>query len=112
VKVTNGTNCSPVCTSLLTNSISLQAPGSAIENGLFQLTLFPNPTYNDFTLTVTAQGRDKIRLNIVDLQGRPIRQMEMGPDATMRFGSELSAGVYILSVMQGTQTLYRKLVKY
>jgi hypothetical protein len=112
VKVTGASNCLPTCNTLLTYSIPLQTSASAIENSLLQTTLFPNPSYHDFMLTVSTISREKVQLNIIDLQGRPIRQMEMEPDATLRFGSELTAGVYILSIAQGKQTIYRKLVKY
>ena len=111
VKVTNGTNCSPACLVAPANADQLLTE-MTFESDAFNAGIYPNPSRNDFTLTVTSKSRENVQIKIVDLHARILKTMELAYDAVIHFGSELSPGIYIIQMTQGKQIIHRKVVKY
>ena len=70
--------------------------------------LAPNPSSTDFGLFITPLSDEPITIRIIDIHGRIIRQFNSEPQENIRFGNELSDGMYFIEVTQGAK---RKIVK-
>jgi photosystem II stability/assembly factor-like uncharacterized protein len=112
VKATNGTNCTPLCTLAAVNNAEPSAAPAPVENGEFFVELYPNPSQNDFNLSVQSSGHDKIIVTVSDLQGRILKKLETVTDASFRFGAELHPGIFIVKIEQGKTFAFRKMIKY
>ncbi|MFV8268708.1 T9SS type A sorting domain-containing protein [Flavobacterium sp. GT2N3] len=73
-----------------------------------KVTVAPNPSSTDFGLFITPLSDEPITIRIVDIHGRIIRQFNSEPKENIRFGNELSDGMYFIEVIQGAK---RKIVK-
>ena len=79
-----------------------------IPEPYLDVTLAPNPSSNDYGLQIKSLSDESITIRIIDLHGRIIRQFNSVPQETIRFGSELAKGLYLIEVIQGDK---REMVK-
>lgn len=76
---------------------------------------YPNPTTNQLYVKYQLQAADKISISITDLQGRVIKELEHGIQATKGYHvqpynvSDIPAGMYILQVRTTEQVLTEKI---
>lgn len=75
------------------------------------MTIFPNPSTTDFNLQVIAAGAEKITVRISDMQGRQIRKFTVLPNETVKFGSELKAGIYQVEITTGDKVRTQRIMK-
>lgn len=76
------------------------------------LKAMPNPSAGAFTVLVESNSKEKIYLNVMDMNGRVIERMERMPSATtFRFGENYTPGMYIVEMIQGKNRKQVKLVK-
>lgn len=66
------------------------------ENNITPLTIFPNPTNDQFTLLLDETAELSGMIQLTDLQGRLIDQLEV-TERTIRFGTQLQPGIYLCS---------------
>ena len=94
------TNYSPI--------ISVEV-GGATGSGLF---LAPNPVAYDLTLRLGGQWKEEVAIQLIDATGRVVtdRQLEYAPVLTLDL-SRQQAGIYHLSVTDGSRREVRRLVK-
>jgi Metallo-peptidase family M12B Reprolysin-like/Secretion system C-terminal sorting domain len=84
----------------------------AAENfELADFTLYPNPSYGDFTVKFTSASSNDIRINVNDLRGRSI--FEKSYSNTGAFNQDISlekaqAGVYLVSIIDGDKRTVRR----
>lgn len=81
--------------------------------GISALNLFPNPNNGSFTVEMTLEERDDVRLSIMDARGKLIQSRRT--DNVTQFEEEfnldtLPAGVYLLRVETSKGTAARRLV--
>nr|WP_294938743.1 T9SS type A sorting domain-containing protein [uncultured Flavobacterium sp.] len=81
----------PNCASKLENSSS----------DALQVTLAPNPASGEFVLHLGSVSKENITINITDINGRAMKQLQADYSENIRLGSELSAGLYFIEVIQG-----------
>ena len=79
---------------------------------VFSTQIYPNPSGSIFNLKVTTKEKETIKVNLVDVQGRLIRQFNIAPNQMIGMGAELKAGLYMVEVKQGKNTRVTRLVKY
>ena len=83
-----------------------------IAPGTFSVAIGPNPTVDQFGLTVTAAGDEPINVKIYDMNGRLcIEEKNITPNESIKLGYQLSAGHYIAHIEQGKKKEIVKLVK-
>jgi hypothetical protein len=72
--------------------------------------LAPNPSSDVFELAIQSVSDEAITIRIIDLNGRIINTIKSNPQdtKTIRFGNELSSGLYFIEIVQGNK---RKVVK-
>jgi hypothetical protein len=73
-----------------------------------EISAFPNPTNDHFVLQVQTSGKELIHINVMDILGRKVKEMKVGPYQTVMFGSEFIHGVYFVEIKQGSN---RKVIK-
>jgi hypothetical protein len=96
---------------------STRIPGVASQNeaankARFRITASPNPSPNRFTLKVSSENKDRIRLKVTDLTGRIIEVRDnLMPNQIVQIGYGYKPGVYFVQVVQGTRAASMKLIK-
>jgi hypothetical protein len=91
-------NMKPNCTSTVAKSKSKD--DEVIKTNDLEVTLAPNPSSNDFVLYIKSLSDERITIRIIDIHGRLIRQFKSTPKEIIRFGSELTKGLYFIEVIQ------------
>ncbi|MFT3909039.1 MAG: T9SS type A sorting domain-containing protein [Ferruginibacter sp.] len=77
-----------------------------------QVNVFPNPTVSDFKLQVVTAAKETIRVRVLDMQGRELKNLVVSALQTTNIGSDLGAGAYIMEVKQGNTVKTVKLIKF
>ncbi len=104
------------CDSIVTYNIQVV---TSTENlpPLTELTVFPNPSMTDFTITYQLNKEQKIHIELYDVLGRKISTIikqencAPGPYRHVIEGTRLSAGVYHLLILANGKTTTRRIVK-
>jgi hypothetical protein len=108
VIVTNiNTGCSKTSPS---TTINITCKEMGVENESVSFTVYPNPTSNEFTFSMT-DGAD-YDVIIYDLVGKKVATLSKVSNG-LQFGSELKSGVYLAQVMKDNNILIQtiKLIK-
>jgi len=75
--------------------------------------VYPNPTTSLFNLFVETSGQSRIvKAKIFDVSGRLVQTFTFNADETVAFGSALKAGIYLLQLIEGSETKTVRVVKY
>ncbi|MBP5557327.1 MAG: C10 family peptidase [Bacteroidales bacterium] len=77
----------------------------------FSLEVFPNPAHEQVSVLVPASFRNG-QLRIADLNGRVVRTLPVNPSSELNVlsVSDLSCGVYVISVMNDNDIAFKKLI--
>lgn len=94
-------------------SKSISEPFSIKVNSDFDVTLFPNPFYNELNINLTSLNLDPIEFEVFDLSGRridnqKIKQTEIN---SKKIGTNYLPGFYTIFIKQGEQNKSIKLLK-
>jgi len=80
--------------------------------GLFNVKVLGNPSSTHFILLVTGKGNDKIRARVLDALGRLVEVKEnIQPGQLFQLGHKYTNGIYMVEVIQGTNSKIVKLIK-
>ena len=97
------------------NSItSRPGPGQLAQPFISALNVkaYPNPTAGAFTVQIQSESDEKVRINVLDMQGRLIEQRErISPNQSFTIGENYIPGFYLLEIQQGNTRKQLKLVK-
>lgn len=116
----NGISPDAVCTFTVTvmcgQSSSVTSSASPLEeaqtiSGSFNAIAYPNPSTNNFSVTVQTNAKEKITMQITDMYGRVIETRNVTANSIVRFGDRYNAGTYFVRVIQGKKSKELKLVK-
>jgi len=94
---------------ITTNSVP-QQEFQVIRTGLNAIA-YPNPSANDFSVTVQADPKEKIIMQVVDMYGRVIETRNVNANSPIRFGDRYNPGTYFVRIVQGKEHKEIKLVK-
>ena len=89
---------------------NIQPPLSLEENVLSGLKIYPNPTTGIVNIDLGASLSDTSIVNLFDIQGRIISTKEMNSSVDSINISNLSDGVYLLTIENGTSKTTKKIV--
>lgn len=73
--------------------------------------LYPNPGTNSFSITVQADAKEKIMMQVIDIYGRTIETRNVNANSVIRFGDRYRAGIYFVKIIQGKEYKEIKLIK-
>jgi hypothetical protein len=109
VFVISGVNSS-VTWSNTTQKSEMETSAEKIPNGL-DVIAYPNPSVNNFSVSVQADTKEKIMMQVVDMYGRVIETRNVFANSIVRFGHRYRPGTYFVRIIQGKQHKELKLVK-
>ena len=105
-------NSNATATTANTNQKSELEAGVTETANELDVIAFPNPSPNNFSLTVkTNLAKEKVTMQVVDMYGRLIETKNVIANSSVRFGDKYKPGAYIVRVMQGKDHKEIKLVK-
>jgi len=82
------------------------------QNQIYELTLYPNPTESEMTVTTNNPAVKIVELEIFDLFGKIIQQQTVNQSYGTLKLNDLDKGVYILKVyLNQGDVVIRKVVK-
>ena len=77
----------------------------------FSVTARPNPSSNNFFITVQTNKTGKIIMQVLDIYGRVIETRNVTTNSIVKFGDRYIPGTYFLRIMQGKEHKEVKLLK-
>ncbi len=100
------------------DNINIGTPTTAIEDlsSVSDISIFPNPTHGDATLTLDLSKAGNLSVKVYDIQGKEVMNVFEGwlnageAQMTIEGSSKLSTGVYIVNVKAGESVIQKKLV--
>jgi len=72
---------------------------------------YPNPSTNNFTISVNAKTNERMTMQVVDMYGRIIETRNVNANSPIRFGDRYNAGTYFVRILQGKEHKEIKLIK-
>ena len=73
--------------------------------------VFPNPNNGNMTIALPKSLNNKANLTLTDLQGKVIKQLtQLSSQREVTLNTELANGIYILSLQNGNEVTYEKIV--
>ena len=119
ITVKSFSNCAISSTRSLAIKLSACAPLSPLTKGVsvstsseMKLSVYPNPTVNNFNLKVITADVDATMVRVLDVQGRLCKELKVAPFQTINFGAELKSGTYLIEVRQGKMMKLGRVVKF
>jgi hypothetical protein len=77
----------------------------------FEAVVYPNPSVNNFSVTVQTDAKEKIMMQVLDMFGRIIETRNVSANSIIRFGDRYKAGTYFIKIIQGKYHKELKLIK-
>ncbi len=91
-----------------------QARGEELSEFVKNINLFPNPAFDQMTVTYTMEQAAQVRLTVTDLSGKTISRQEfmadMGDQRTQLDVSNLPQGIYLMHLATAEGSVVRKFV--
>jgi len=90
----------------------------ATASAAMDMNVFPNPSSSNFTVNIKPEinsgtiSNDPVLVRVLDMQGRVVKTFKATAYQTLRFGSELKSGAYMLEIRQGKSVKTSRLVKF
>lgn len=81
-------------------------------NDDLKMKVFPNPSPNQFNLTVNSSNPEILQVKVMDLNGRLVKTLRMRPSETIQMGNELMAGSYFVEVLQNGKKITQRIIKF
>jgi len=81
---------------------------------LFNVSAYPNPSADYFTLKLQGMLNDemqKVEVNVFDLLGRQVYSKQGNAQDSYEFGQQFQVGVYLVTVKQGNNITSLKVIK-
>ncbi|MFH2142421.1 MAG: T9SS type A sorting domain-containing protein [Bacteroidota bacterium] len=81
-----------------------------INKGNISCILYPNPAKNNINVKVINHKKWEIKLEIVDMHGRVVQEIEFGNNINVDI-SDLQPGLYFVKIITGNNTILKKFIK-
>jgi hypothetical protein len=72
---------------------------------------YPNPSKNNFSVSVQSSTNEKIVMQVMDIYGRVIESRNVTANSIVKFGHHYKQGIYFVRIMQAKQRTEIKLIK-
>jgi len=113
IKVRAGNSCGYSAYQILNVTKTCRESGEPIaDESLFDISVFPNPSSNQFTISIKGAPGEKYNFILRDLTGRVVEMRENNlSDQQLQFGSGLLDGIYIAEIIIGDQRQWIRIIK-
>ena len=81
------------------------------ENKLSQVSISPNPSTSQFTVSVHDTNKLPVMVRVLDMNGKKLYEHKGVTDQAFRFGQQFASGIYLIEVTQGDNVKTLKAVK-
>ena len=79
------------------------------ENGINELSIFPNPFTNNATISFTVEGLERTTIEVINTIGQNVQSFDLGTVTGNQIvqldATELPAGFYLVSITSGKNTV-------
>ena len=79
------------------------------ENGINELSIFPNPFTNNATISFTVEGLERTTIEVINTIGQNVQSFDLGTVTGNQLvqldATELPAGFYLVSITSGKNTV-------
>ena len=100
------------CFSARSAVISANGNADAQNNDNLSVTVYPNPSENNFNLLITSYNDAPSTIKVSDITGRLVFTNDnTAANSSITFGHELKEGIYLLTITQGNVTKTLRIVK-
>ncbi len=110
VVVISGNNNSNITKSSTSQKAGIEATAPEVSNDL-NIIAFPNPSTNNFSITVNGNSKEKFVMQVVDMHGRVIETRNVSANSIIQFGNRYNSGTYFVRILQGKRHKELKLIK-
>ncbi len=109
VKLTNvGKSCRLASPRTYTgNGVSAEKTTSLIS----KVTIYPNPSSNDFNINLPYLNEEKIIIKVYDIQHRMIKNFRGISNQSIKMGSDLKPGIYVVEIISGYSSTKTRIIK-
>lgn len=83
----------------------------SLEEETFNVKAYPNPSNSVFNLEIENGSEEEVAIEVFDISGRRIKQLNPIDIHAITFGEELPRGVYLVNVQQGSNSKTIRVVK-
>ena len=91
----------------------MSVPVTTTDAGLFEVSLYPNPSAGEFKLMISAPlNKSKAVVKVIDIQGRLMKSFECNANQVTALGNELKPGVYMVEVRMGNEVKTVRAVRF
>ncbi len=94
----------------ITTTTERQTEVKAIPGDL-NVIVYPNPSTNNFSISVQDGVNEKMTMQVMDMYGRVIEVRNITANSITRFGDRYRPGTYLVRIIQGKQHKEQKLIK-
>jgi hypothetical protein len=112
VKNSSGCVSNPLTVTIVRSASKLES--LSINKNLFKVNCYPNPFYDIFNLNVETSSSDVLTVKVYDLLGKLLdnRTYKIMNIETIQIGDNYPSGIYSITVSQGENVKFFKMVKY
>ena len=82
-----------------------------VNSDRLNVIVYPNPSRNNFSLAVQDNVKQKMTMQVMDMQGRVIETRNITANSIIRFGDRYRPGAYLVRIIHGKQHKEMKLIK-
>jgi hypothetical protein len=109
--VKDASACTAFITTTISNSTTVCSSLKVFATTGFKVSVVPNPSSQNFMLTITRASKEDIQLYIYDMYGIRIYAVNNVTEKNYLFGENFIPGVYVLQIIQGSVSKTYKLIK-
>jgi hypothetical protein len=81
------------------------------ENIYSGITVYPNPSYDAFSLNIQLEDFESCFMKVYTMDGQLVSELKLKPNETIRFGEKLIPGIYIAEIIAGNEKEIIRLIK-
>jgi hypothetical protein len=96
------------------NSSTSKSENLSTKENFFKVNCYPNPFYDSFNLNVETSNSDVLTVKVYDLLGKLLdnRTSKIMNIETIQIGENYPIGIYSITVSQGENVKFFKMVKH
>jgi uncharacterized lipoprotein YddW (UPF0748 family) len=84
---------------------------AVVAQNAFTVQATPNPATDHFTIHVTSSNDEKVRVRVMNIDGRVLEKKTVSPNSTFTVGNKFKPGNYYIELIQGDERRVLKVVK-
>lgn len=97
------------CLDSVSHAINVSNTGIGSIHALTNVNIYPNPFTND--INITNVTNEELRISCIDVNGKTIKMFSSKEPIITWNAEDLKAGVYVIKIQNGQQTINQKLIK-